>query len=592
LAFEINNETTPPRCDEVADLLDADGNSLDGLDGVGDVSATSTTSQQTSSGPSKDGTQTEQLTAIVRSLETFRANDGTAYVLVRVRNHFETYAVRSSDFRHWLTREYYQRYGRSPSSQSVAEAMGLAEAIGKFGEDEREVFYRVGSVGDRVYIDLGDTDWHVVEVDRSGWRVLNNSPVRFRRAKGMTALPMPVAGGCLVELRQFLNVDDDGWILLASWLLGCFRPQGPYPLLVLNGEQGTSKSTTAKILRSLVDPSSSPLRQSPTKNHDLMIAASNQWVVAYDNLSQIRSDLSDALCRLATGGGFSTRQLYADTDEVILDVMRPALLTGIEDLVGRDDLADRAITVTLSQIPDERRIPEHDLWTHIDEARPRILGALLDAVSTAICRWSSTKLAAYPRMADFTRWVVAAEPTLPWEEGEFQAAYGRIRDAVTARSIETNIVAAAVTELMKTVEVWKGTATELIEVLRPMVPDRAAATSAFPKLPTSLSNQLRRAAPALRRIGIDIDFKKSGSRMITIVSDRRPPAASSTPPTPSAVEGTVAYSDPFEADSEPNICCFCGTSLDDIPHLEPYCCDPCSAKHRAWMEAGYPPNWE
>src|SRR5437868_13535290 len=94
--------------------------------------------------------------------------------------------------------------------------------------------------------------------------------------------------------------------------IAAFRPTGPYPILMLQGEQGTAKSTTTRILRSLIDPNVSPLRTVPRNERDLMIAATNSWAQCFDNLSHIPLWFADALCRLATGGGFATRKLRTD----------------------------------------------------------------------------------------------------------------------------------------------------------------------------------------------------------------------------------------------------------------------------------------
>src|SRR5205807_197923 len=120
----------------------------------------------------------------------------------------------------------------------------------------------------------------------------------------------------------------DAWTLLVGWLLGAFSPHGPYAMLALHGEQGSAKSTTARILRSLIDPNTSDLRSEPRNARELMIAATDGWVLAFDNLSDIQSWLSDALCRLSTGGGFATRQLHTDDEEVLFDAQRPLLITG------------------------------------------------------------------------------------------------------------------------------------------------------------------------------------------------------------------------------------------------------------------------
>ena len=52
-------------------------------------------------------------------------------------------------------------------------------------------------------------------------------------------------------------------------------------------------------------------------------AARNGWIVAFENLSKIDQELSDGMCRVATGAGFGTRTLYSDLDETLVAVCRP-----------------------------------------------------------------------------------------------------------------------------------------------------------------------------------------------------------------------------------------------------------------------------
>jgi hypothetical protein len=229
-------------------------------------------------------------------------------------------------------------------------ALSLCEARAFFDGPQREVFTRIGGANGQIYIDLANERWQAIEISSTGWKVLDSKevPVRFRRAPGMLPLPEPKAGGSIDELRLFLNVKSDNDFELAlAWLLAAMRDKGPYPVLALMGEQGSAKTSFATILRSLIDPSTAPLRSFPREDRDLFIAASNGWVVGYDNVSRIPSWLSDALCRLATGGGFSTRKLYTDDEEQLFNAQRPAVLNGIEDFVGRPDLADRTIFLTL-----------------------------------------------------------------------------------------------------------------------------------------------------------------------------------------------------------------------------------------------------
>ena len=188
---------------------------------------------------------------------------------------------------------------------------------------------------------------------------------------------------------------------MVAWALAVLRNKGPYPALVLSGEQGSAKSTFSAILRALLDPNTAPLRALPREDRDLFIAASNGHVLAFDNVSGLPAWISDTLCRLATGGGFAVRQLYTDQDEVLFDAARPVILNGIEDIVTRPDLADRAVFLTLEPIPEERRRPEAELWAAFEAERARILGVLLDAVVEGLKRLPDTHLPKLPRMADF-----------------------------------------------------------------------------------------------------------------------------------------------------------------------------------------------
>ena len=258
----------------------------------------------------------------------------------------------------------------------MQSALNVIEARAHFDAPELIVLIRVGGLEGRIYLDLCDATWKAVEIDAAGWRVIDNPPVRFRRAAGMQPLPVPVAGGSVETLRSFLNVQSDAdFVLVVAWALACLRDRGPYPALALSGEQGSAKSTFSAVLRGLLDPNTAPLRALPREDRDLFIAASNGHVLAFDNVSGLPPWISDTLCRLATGGGFAVRQLYTDQDEVLFDAARPVILNGIEEIVTRPDLADRAVFLTLEPIPEERRRPEQELRTAFEAERPRILGA-------------------------------------------------------------------------------------------------------------------------------------------------------------------------------------------------------------------------
>lgn len=471
---------------------------------------------------SQHPTSATQLVKVAAVTELFHTPAGDAFATVPVVAHRETWPVRSGGFRDWLRRAFYEAEGRVPGGQSVQDALGVIEGKARWDGPERPVFTRLAEHGGAIYLDLCNTTWEVVEVNVTGWRVLPaaNTPVRFRRAKGMLPLPCPVSGGTLDELRPFVNAGSEGdFRLMVAWLLAALRPTGPYPVLPLAGEQGSAKSSTARVLRSLVDPNTAPLRKPPRNEHDLAIAAGNSWVIALDNLSHITEWLSDDLARLATGGGFATRALYSDSEEVIFDAKRPVLLTGIEDLATRPDLLDRAIPLDLPVIPKDQRRPEDAFWSEFEPARPRLLGALLDAVAGALRELPHTQLQELPRMADFALWATAAEGAMGWPAGAFMAAYEGNRADANAVALEASPIGAALLKHLSTCggAGWSGTATDLLTALNePRGHDKNRgddkAPRGWPGDARALSGAVKRLAPNLRAAGWNVIFARDGTR--------------------------------------------------------------------------------
>jgi hypothetical protein len=290
-------------------------------------------------------------------------------------------------------------------------------------------------------LDLADRPWRAVEIGPDGWRVVASPPVRFRRTAGMLPLPMPQSGGSIEALAAVLNLPGPHeFALVVAWLLATLRQSGPYPLLAVAGEQGSAKTVLTKILRALIDPNAAPARALPRGDHELFITATNSHILAFDNLSGLPAWASDTLCRLASGGGFAVRQLYSDRDEVLFDAARPVILNGIEDVVIRPDLADRAIFITLGSLSDERRRPEQELFREFETVRPRILGALLDAAVHGLRMLPRVRLKRLPRMADFALWASACETAL-WPAGTFSQAYDANRRAAIDGVIEADPVA-------------------------------------------------------------------------------------------------------------------------------------------------------
>jgi hypothetical protein len=436
--------------------------------------------------------------------------DPETMVSIPIGEHRETMRIGSKAFRMFLGRQLFMATGKAPAAQSLQDAISVLSGQALFDGEEHPVAVRVAEHDDAIYLDLADEEWRAVQITAEGWEVIGNPPVRFIRPRGVLPLPVPARDGAVHELREFVNVASDAdFVLLVACIIAYLRPRGPYPVLAIYGEQGSAKSTATRIVRELVDPNKAPLRSEPRDARDLIIAASNSWIVALENLSSIAPWLSDALCRLATGGGFGTRELYSDGEEKLFDAQRPVLLNGIVDVVTRPDLGDRAVAITLPAIPEEKRLPESSFWPRFNAAMPRILGALLDCVATAMKNLPSVKFDRLPRMADFALWASAAEPGFGVKEGTFMEAYAGNRAALNETALESCLVAQYIRILLEqNPDGWEGAASELLDALKALATDEAKKQKEWPSKPNVLSGILRRVAPNLRQIGIDLTFDK------------------------------------------------------------------------------------
>ena len=451
--------------------------------------------------------------------DLFHTAAGTAFADITIDGHRETWPIRSKRFRAWLRRRYYQATGEAASAGEIRSALDLLEARAQFDAPERAVHIRTAEHAGHIYLDLADEHWRAVEIGPDGWRVIECPPVRFRRPAGMLALPMPEQGATIETLNSFLNLSSrNDFVLIVAWLLAALRPGGPYPLLAISGEQGSAKTVLSKLLKALIDPNVAPVRALSREERELMIAANNGYLLAFDNLSGLPNWLSDALCRLATGGSFSVRQLYTDQEEVLFESTRPVLLNGIENVASRPDLADRAILLTLPPIGEARRRPETELWREFEIARPRILGALLDAAVHGLTARDGARFDRLPRMADFALWATACETAL-WPAGTFACAYAANRRTAIESIVEGDPVATCVRALMIDQNTWTGSASDLLRLCAERARIDMSSGKAWAKNPRALAGRLRRAQTFLRTLGIEITFfreGRTGTRMIRV----------------------------------------------------------------------------
>lgn len=461
---------------------------------------------------SKNGreSQTDQILEALTDVEFFHDEDENAFAFIEKNGHYETHqVVHLGSFEKFCIFQYYKKLHRAPNRTALTAAIDTCMANAKFAGPEYPVHLRVAKRPGTIWLDLCNLHWDVVEITSSGWCVKSSKdiPVRFRRTNTERQLSIPIGGERLSEFRHLFNTNDAGWTLIQAAMLGMLRPNIDQAILALYGQQGSGKSVVGRIIRSIIDPNSAPLRSEPRETRDLAAAINNNFVIGIDNVSYISSAIADGLCMITTGGGIAGRALYSDADEKVIVGRRPVILTAIEDVVVRADLADRTLIVRLRSIDESQRIPLAQLEHQLEEDLPRLLGALLDAAVVALQNLPTTSQRGLPRLADFGLWVTAAEAVLDLPAGKtFLETYWTERDRASVSIIEGEVIAEPLRELLEREHTWEGFAQDLLEKLNDIADEDQRKNRRWPKSARDVGGRLSRLAPELARNCIKVEW--------------------------------------------------------------------------------------
>lgn len=405
-------------------------------------------------------------------------------------------------FKDRLIAGFYKQKEVAVRDQSLREALGTLQALGRYNGEPQAVHVRCAAHGGKYYLDLCEPgNSRAIELAAGHWRIVDTTPVLFVRGEAMQPLPTPVKGGSLARLWDTANVPENLRILVVAWLIDSMRPDTPYPGLELVGEQGSGKSTAAEALRRVIDPSSCNLRGAPKTVEDIFVAAGQNHVVAYENVSHLPGPMQDALCILSTGGGYSKRMLYSNDDEHVINVRRPWMLNGISIAVTQQDAVDRVISVECPVI--EERQSSSRQWEEFESALPGILGGLLDTASKALGVLPSMKLppADRPRLVEFALLGMAVARSADRDPAEFMDKFKELRAETVARTLDASPVAAAVLEFVESNAY--GIEASVKDILTRLESHKPLGAEAWPRTPKGLGDALRRASPALRQMGVE-----------------------------------------------------------------------------------------
>lgn len=406
-----------------------------------------------------------------------------------------------------LADAFFSREGKVVSDSALRGCLkALRGAARKLSPEPLHL--RVGLEAGVLWIDLGRPSGEVIRVCDGAWDVRASADICFRRTPLTAELPMPSQSGSIEDLWDFMNVSAKDHDLLIGCLVAALIPNMAHPIPLMSGEQGTGKSTNARMILDLIDPSTVGLRSIP-KQDDWVITASNAWAIGIDNISKISDWLSDALCRAVTGDGDVRRKLYTNSGISVISLKRVIVLTGIDFGELRGDLAERIVSIKLSRISTKKRRDEDELQKKWMKARPGIFRELLDLVAVAANTADTVEIEDLPRMAKFAKILRALDI---YRGTNSLARYYEQLHELSETILSSNPF---IEELRARISSFHGTSKELLTELEG-VKDNGRAPRGWPQKASEVTEILKRFAPALREAGWTVEDEGNRNQQKTI----------------------------------------------------------------------------
>lgn len=414
-----------------------------------------------------------------------------------------SYPVSSSTVKGLIQHLYFREEGKPIATIGLNEVISALEAEARFVGTQHTPHVRLSEFEGTVYIDLGRSDGQSVKIDASGWSIVSDTPIKFRRPPGFKELPLPKKGAGYLDMHKLLGLSGQNSTLRFAFELNCLNPRGPYMALLTQGQQGSGKTFHNWTIKEAIDPSEAPKLRLPKNEQDLAIQAKDNFLISYDNASRLKWEMSDLLCTVSTGGGIMPRKLYSDDEAKIFTFCRPVMLNGIGEYADRPDFLERAIQINLETMKPGTRKSERQLKESFEELLPSYLGFLYDCVACAIANLDEVDPPTELRMADAAHWLVAAEPATGLPEGSFVNAIRNVQDEMYIERVINNPICVELFRLLKDTNEYQGTVGELHQSLERKDDTKV---SGLPRSPASLSNALKRIDPMLNKIGIFHEF--------------------------------------------------------------------------------------
>lgn len=463
-----------------------------------------------------------------RGLEIFRGGTGEVWFSLLRDDGVGRATLKLDRLRTELRRLAFQGGDGHVSASTIENVSGLLEGMAH-ANPPRRVFVRIGCTPGHVFIDLAEPDSsRAIAVNADGWSITTHPPVAFHRPATLRPLPEPRRGeGSLDDLRRYLRFDEGSpaWHTSLAFLLTATMPPElepgepcPRPLLIVSGEHGCGKSVRCEALVRLIDPREGLSGTMPEDPRELSVHAASRWMLLFDNATG-SPQISDALCRLADGAGFSVRALHTNSDEIVFAGSRSMIINGIDAAPRAADLASRSLRLELPPLPEGQRAAPRELLVRFRAFHSGALADLCDLLVAAL-RGYGAPYVPCSRLAEAEAWVASAEGRLGWPVGETARLFLSHARAGSEQALEADAVGQAVLAYLAQHQAFEGNAARLLQLLNEAHVGKFP--HGWPETPRGLRARLSRALDGLRDAGVV--YVEGARRTFRISLEDRPDA--------------------------------------------------------------------